>query len=281
MPQRSGGISVVTGGSGGMGKCCARLLAKQGAVIIADIKQAELEAAAAELRSQGCQVTPAMCDVGSADSVAALAQTAAAAGPVRALVHTAGLSPTMADWRRIMHVNLVGSALIEQAFLPLMAEDGAAVFIASMAGHTAQHGLAAYSLLDDPLRPTLLADLEALAGPIDSGAAYGLSKQGVIQLCQRVCPAWAKKSARINSISPGLIDTNMGRLEAAHQEMMAVMLQKTPAGRWGTAEEIAQVAEFLCSGKASFVTGIDILVDGGMTNVLMREMRAAAAGRST
>jgi NAD(P)-dependent dehydrogenase (short-subunit alcohol dehydrogenase family) len=95
-------------------------------------------------------------------------------------------------------------------------------------------------------------------------------------LCQRVVLAWAKRGARINSISPGLIDTNMGRLEAAHQEMMAVMLQKTPVGRWGTAEEIAQVAVFLCSEQASFVTGIDILVDGGMTNVLLREMRPAS-----
>ena len=277
-PTTSAGVSVITGGSGGMGKACARLLGKRGAVIIADIKEPDVAAAATELRAQGLDVTPAVCDVSSADSVAALAHKAAAAGQVRALVHTAGLSPTMADWRRIMSVNLVGSALIEQAFLPLMAQGGAAVFIASMAGHTAQHGSATYSLLDDPMRPNLLSDLEAVvgAGAIDPGAAYGLSKQGVIQLCQRVCLAWAKQGARINSISPGLIDTNMGRLEAAHQEMMAVMLQKTPVGRWGTAQEIAQVADFLCSDGASFVTGIDILVDGGMTNVLLRAMRGAS-----
>jgi NAD(P)-dependent dehydrogenase (short-subunit alcohol dehydrogenase family) len=85
-----------------------------------------------------------------------------------------------------------------------------------------------------------------------------------------------KRGARINSLSPGLIDTNMGRQEFAHQEMMVMMLQKTPVGRWGTAEEIAQVAVFLCSEQASFVTGIDILVDGGMTNALMREMRGAS-----
>ncbi len=129
--------------------------------------------------------------------------------------------------------------------------------------------------LEDPLRPSLLDDLEAIVGKgaIDPGSSYGISKQGVIQLCQRVTPPWAKRGARINSISPGLIDTAMGKLEFAHQEMMAVMLQKTPVGRWGTAEEIAEVAAFLCSEKASFVTGIDILVDGGMTNLLLREMR--------
>lgn len=276
MPQRK--ISVVTGGSGGMGKACARLLAKQSPVIIADLKEDDLEAAAAELKAAGGEVTPAVCDVSSAASVAELAHKAAAAGQVQALVHTAGLSPTMADWRRIMNVNLVGSALIEQAFLPLMAPGGGAVFIASMAGHTAQHGATAYSVLEEPLAPDLPGRLEAVTGvgAIDPGASYGLSKQGVIQLCQRVVNAWAKRGARINSISPGLIDTNMGRLEAAHQEMMAVMLQKTPVGRWGTAEEIAQVAAFLCSEQASFVTGIDILVDGGMTNVLLREMRPAS-----
>jgi NAD(P)-dependent dehydrogenase (short-subunit alcohol dehydrogenase family) len=254
---------------------CARLLAQEGPVIIADVKERELEAAAAELRKTGHDVTAARCDVSNAESVAALAQKAA--GGVKALVHTAGLSPTMADWRRIMSVNLIGSALIEQAFAPLMVPGGAAVFIASMAGHTAAQGAAAYSLLDDPLAPDFLMRLEQAVGPIDPGSSYGLSKQGVIQLCQRVAPQWANRGARITSISPGLIDTGMGKLEFANQPMMAMMLEKTPVGRWGTAEEIAEVAAFLCSPKASFVTGIDILVDGGMTNVLMRAARGLSS----
>jgi NAD(P)-dependent dehydrogenase (short-subunit alcohol dehydrogenase family) len=277
MPQegQAGLVSVVTGGSGGMGIASARLLAKQGPVMIADVKERELEAAAADLRKDGYDVTSAVCDVSNEESVAALARKAGAGGPVRALVHTAGLSPTMADWRRIMNVNLVGSALIEQAFAPLMAPGGGAVFIASMAGHTAADGAKAYRVLEDPLRPTFMADLEALVGvgKIDPGASYGLSKQGVIQLCQRVTPAWAKRGARINTISPGLIDTGMGKLEFANQPMMAMMLEKTPLGRWGTAQEIAEVAVFLCSLAASFVTGIDVLVDGGMTNLLLRQMR--------
>jgi NAD(P)-dependent dehydrogenase (short-subunit alcohol dehydrogenase family) len=267
-----GPISVVTGGSGGMGIECARLLARDGPVIIADVKERELEAAAAQLRGAGHDVATVVCDVSDAQSVTALAHTAAS-GQVQALVHTAGLSPTMADGRRIMNVNLIGSALIEQAFAPLMAPGGGAVFIASMAGHTAANGAACAAVLDQPLAPDLINQLEAIAGPIDPGSAYGLSKQGVIQLCQRVTPQWAKRGARINSISPGLIDTGMGKLEFANQPMMAMMLERTPLGRWGTAAEIAEVAVFLCSPRASFVTGIDILVDGGMTNVLMRQAR--------
>jgi NAD(P)-dependent dehydrogenase (short-subunit alcohol dehydrogenase family) len=275
--KQSGRVCVVTGGSGGMGIASARLLAKQGALIIADVKERELEAAAAELRGAGHQVTPVLCDVSNAQAVAALAQKAAAAGPVQALVHTAGLSPTMAEWRRIVNVNLVGSALIERAFAPLMAPGGGAVFIASSAAHMAQSGAAAIGVLDNPLRPDLLDELEKGAGTIDPGSAYGLSKQGVIQLCQRAAVPWAKRGARINSISPGLIDTNMGKQEFAHQEIMAMMLQKTPMGRWGTAAEIAEVAVFLCSPNASFVTGIDILVDGGLTNTLLREARGLSA----
>ncbi len=276
---QAGRVGVVTGGSGGMGIAAARLLAKQGPVIIADVKERELEVAAAELRKAGHQVTPAVCDVSNPESVAALARKTASAGQVQALVHTAGLSPTMADWRRIMSVNLVGSVLIEQAFAPRIAQGGAAVFIASMAGHTAADGAKAFAVLEDPLRPSFFDDLEAAVGvgKIDPGASYGLSKQGVIQLCQRVTPAWARRGARINSISPGLIDTGMGKLEFANQPMMAMMLQKTPLGRWGTAEEIAEVAVFLCSPSASYVTGIDVLVDGGMTNALLREMRGASS----
>src|SRR5579875_67858 len=273
MAQETRRVSVITGGSGGMGIECARLLASEGPIIIADIKARELESAAAQLRKAGGEVTSVLCDVSAADSVAALAQKAAAAGQVQALIHTAGISPTMADWRRIMSVNLIGSALIERAFAPLMAPGGAAVFIASMAGHTVQNAAAAAAVLDRPLAPDFIERLEQVAGPIDPGSAYGLSKQGVIQLCQRVTPAWAKRGARINSISPGLIDTGMGKLEFANQPMMAMMLEQTPLGRGGTAGEIAEVAVFLCSPKASFVTGIDILVDGGMTNVLARQAR--------
>jgi NAD(P)-dependent dehydrogenase (short-subunit alcohol dehydrogenase family) len=135
---QSGRVSVVTGGSGGMGIACARLLAKKGRVIIADVRERQLEAAAVDLRAAGGEVTAIVCDVTDAQAVAALAQKAAGAGQVGALVHTAGLSPTMADGRRIMNVNLIGSALIEQAFAPLMAPGGAAVMIASMAAHLAQ-----------------------------------------------------------------------------------------------------------------------------------------------
>ena len=119
-----------------------------------------------------------------------------------------------------------------------MARGGAAVLIASMAGHTAPNGAAAAAVLDSPLRADFLGEIEKVAGPIDPGSSYGLSKQGVIQLCQRVTLAWAGRGARINSISPGLIDTGMGKLEFANQPMMAMMLEKTPVGRWGTARKL-------------------------------------------
>ena len=98
--------------------------------------------------------------------------------------------------------------------------------------------------------------------------AYSLAKYGVIRLCQREASAWGARGARIVSLSPGIIQTPMGQQEFDQQPMMATLVAQTPLKRMGQPEEIAAAAAFLLSADASFITGCDMLVDGGVTGAL-------------
>ncbi len=257
------GIAVITGGASGMGLECARRLGARHRLVLADLNPAGLEAAATMLIAEGCVVAPVVTDVTLPDSVARLAETARSLGPLDTLVHAAGLSPTMADGRRIMAVNLVGTALVERAFLELAVPGSAAVLIASTAGHTGPA-----SRRNDPIlaMPLAVEFWDAVASDIaDPVSAYSVSKRGVILYAETVAPDWGTRGARIVSISPGMIDTPMNAREFAVQPLMKNMLDMSPIPRCGRAEEIAATVEFLISDGASFITGTDIRVDGGVT----------------
>jgi NAD(P)-dependent dehydrogenase (short-subunit alcohol dehydrogenase family) len=141
-----------------------------------------------------------------------------------------------------------------------MADGGAAVLIASMAGQ-----LLARPLFDRAIRKLIAGRRSPLAALMQRGArtAYPLSKRAVQLYAQAMSPAFGKRGARIVSVSPGIIDTDMGRLEQGAGPEMNKMLGVTPLGRMGRADEIASVVAFLASPAASYITGTDILVDGG------------------
>ncbi len=158
------------------------------------------------------------------------------------------------------------------AGLPLIKSGSAAVCFASIAGHMIPTAIdpGTDALLDRPLAPDFL---DRLAGvdPAVLEAAYSWAKRGVIRLVGREAMPWGRLGARICSISPGTIDTPMGRQEAAAQPFMATMLEHTPVGREGRPEEIAEVVAFLLSPGASYVTGCDLIVDGGVVPTLTAE----------
>jgi NAD(P)-dependent dehydrogenase (short-subunit alcohol dehydrogenase family) len=256
-------LAVVVG-VGGLGRAVARRLGQTHKLLLCDLDPARLEAVAAPLREDGLQVHTAVCDVTSAASVRALAETAGRIGPVRTLAHVAGLSPSMADWRTILTVNLRGPALMADAMLPLTAPGAAAVFVASLAAHLQTFESGVLSLLDNPLASDWLEVLTAALGAQPSTAqAYMLSKVGLLRLCRRHARRWGERRARIVSLSPGLIATPMGRLEF-RSEQKRELFKHSPLGRQGSMDEICDAVEFLVSDRASFISGTDLLVDGGI-----------------
>lgn len=256
-------VYVITGGSGGMGKATAELVGNKGTLLLADVSEERLILTKEELAAKGItDVHYQTVDITSKENVALLAKKASQLGTLKGLVHTAGLSPTMADSKRITEVNLVGTGIILDAFLPIATIGTSVVCISSMSGHMAPRQGPYTEILKNPLADNVIETLEQFSQG-DSGASYSLSKLGVLLIVEDQAWAWGEKGARITSISPGTINTPMGRQEASQQEQMKMMLEITPLQREGEASEIATAVEFLLSDAASYITGIDLRVDGG------------------
>jgi NAD(P)-dependent dehydrogenase (short-subunit alcohol dehydrogenase family) len=262
-----------------MGLACARRMVDIVDVLfVVDRDGDGATAVADELSTSDTRVVPVELDVTDVDGVGAFGVTVAAEGVLRAVAHAAGISPTMADWQTVVRVDLVGTALLVDALRPSVAQGTAMVCFASMAAQLAADNMepAVDAALDAPLDEAFLKRLRGAAGEMveDPGTAYGVAKRGVQRLVQREAVAWGRAGARINSVSPGMIDTPMGRQEFEVQPLMQTMLDMTPLGREGRAEELADAVMFLLSDAASFVTGTDLLVDGGVVAAL----RSPAAG---
>jgi NAD(P)-dependent dehydrogenase (short-subunit alcohol dehydrogenase family) len=264
-PPRSGRDVVVVVGVGGMGELIAR---RQGAgkrLLIADFSQEALDRVAATLRVDGYDVTEKKVDVSSGESMVDLANAAASLGSVSQVIHTAGLSPVQASVGAIVAVDLVGVANMLEAFGGVIAADGAGLVISSMAGHGVE-----ISAEDEEALATApvdeLAQLSLIQNLPDPGTAYGIAKRGNQLRVEAASVAWGRRGARVNTISPGVISTPMGQQELSgeHGDIMRAMIESSGSGRLGTPNDIADAAAFLLGSTASFITGTDLLVDGGV-----------------
>jgi NAD(P)-dependent dehydrogenase (short-subunit alcohol dehydrogenase family) len=249
---------VVVGAGSGMGAAVARALVGRGRrLLLADRDEGAVAAVAKELAGE---VEVVACDITDAGSVAALVERT---GSLGSLVVTAGLSPSMAEGRRIYAVNLVATDALVRAFEPTLQAGSVGVVFSSMSAYQVPADPDVDAILAEPTSPELMAKLDAIGLADDSALAYVLSKRGVQLLVERHAKRWGAAGARLVSVSPGIIDTPMGRLEDANQPMMATLVAASALAREGRPEELAAVVAFLVSDAASFITGTDIRADGG------------------
>lgn len=275
--HRPGLTLAVVVGAGAMGTAIARRLGASHRLLVADRDGDHLEQQIAALRSEGHDADGVVCDIVDRLAVEKLAAAAGASAPLRAVAHVVGLSPSMAEGERVLEVNLIGPTLVADAFLGLARPGTAALFVASLAGHQPDITPELAAALSDPLSPDFVDRVkQAIRTDITPVVAYQLSKWALINMCQQRAWDWAERGARIVSVSPGPIATPMGTLELERQPEKVELLKRMPMPREGTVIEVADAVEFLLSDRASFITGTDLLVDGGAAALVRSRTHGAA-----
>lgn len=260
---------IVVVGAGSIGQAIARRVGAGKHVLLADIKPGNANAAADTLRKAGFETSTTVVDVSSRPSIQALVESARALGQITGLIHAAGVSPSQAPPATILAVDLYGTAVLLEEVGHVIAPGGAGIVIASQSGHR----LAALSADEDAALATTPADdlLDlALLQPdriADALHAYQLAKRANSLRVRAEAVRWGQRGARINAISPGIVITPLAadELDGPRGDGYRRMIELSPAGRAGTPDEIATLAALLMGPDGTFVTGSDILIDGGAT----------------
>lgn len=262
-------VIVITGGAGGLGSSCARAL-KEYKLVITDYAKAAVESAVNQLVDAGFNAVGFHCDITNKESVQSLKAFSISQGEFKGLVHTAGVSGTGGDPKNVFTIDLVATDMLINSFYDVAKENAVVILFASMMGHTVPPNPA----YDHALRNPQAEGAYAAIAPFIDGSAdtmYNFAKRGVILLCKDNAMRFGKNGARIISVSPGVILTPMAKkaLEE-HPETMEQMLALTPIKRNGLPEEVAELVKFLISNNAGFITGTDIIIDGGVTTQLLK-----------
>lgn len=259
---------IVVIGAGGIGIAIARRQSVGKILLLADFSTQILDTAAQALRDASYTVETLRVDVADRASVAQLADYAASLGNVAQVVNTAGVSPNMAPVERILAVDLYGSAVVFEEFERVIAAGGAGLLISSMAGHMMpalapdQDRELAHTPADELLKLPMLQP-EQVPNTL---VAYMLSKRANILRVQATAMRWGAHGARVNSISPGIVVTPLARheLESEIGDVYQTMVEASPIKRMAPPDEIAAAASFLLGPDAGFITGSDLLIDGGV-----------------
>jgi NAD(P)-dependent dehydrogenase (short-subunit alcohol dehydrogenase family) len=260
---------IVVIGSGSIGQAIARRVSAGKHVILADLREENANAAAKTLSEAGFEVSTAIVDVSSRESVHALVETATSLGYVTGLIHAAGVSPTQASPATILKVDLYGTALVLEEFGNVVARGGAGVVIASQSGHrlpalTPEENKALAMTPVEELLALPMLQPDQVKDPLH---AYQVSKRGNALRVMAEAMRWGKRGARVNTISPGIIITPLAKdeLSGPRGEGYRRMMDLCPVGRAGTPDEVGNVGALLMGPDGAFITGSDFLMDGGVT----------------
>ena len=261
-------VMILTG-AGQIGMAIARRMGHGMKILIGDKKPENAQTIAKIMKDAGFDTEAVEMDLSSRESIKRLIAKAQEYGDIAMLVNAAGVSPSQAPVEAILKVDLYGTAVLLEEVGKVIKEGGMGVTISSQSGHR----MPALTPEEDELlacTPTEeLLDLAVLQPENirDTLHAYQLAKRCNEKRVMAESVKWGEKGARINSISPGIIVTPLAidEFSGPRGDFYKNMFAKCPAGRPGTADEVANVAELLMSEKGSFITGADFLVDGGAT----------------
>jgi NAD(P)-dependent dehydrogenase (short-subunit alcohol dehydrogenase family) len=273
-------VSVITGGAGGMGVATAKIVGRDHALVLCDVRQDRLDEATATLEGLGATVKAINCDVTDRKAVAGLLEAASGLGTVVSVIHTAGVSPTMGDAEYVMRTNAIGTLNVNEVFYQTAGEGSVIVNVASMAAHLLPENMIPTKQFPQALTDEgvfmrdMLHACSIAPEEMRSGIAYAVSKSFVRWYSVSQSERFGGKGLRILSVSPGSIDTEMGRLEA--EAGAGALVADAAVPRWGKPEEMAELLSFCASPKAGYLTGTDILNDGGVVASVTERARAAA-----
>ncbi|HTO16783.1 MAG TPA: SDR family oxidoreductase [Edaphocola sp.] len=262
-------LIVITGGTGGIGQVCVEVF-KNHPIVLTDFDQERVDETVARFSKEGFDIRGIACDITKSKDIEKLTQFVQKNGSFKALIHTAGISGTVKDLKKIFVVDLIATDLLVEAFSNLVEKDSVAILLSSMMAYT----IPANKDYDEALAdPQALESFNIVSQFVknNSDAMYNFVKRGVQLLTHKYAGQWGRKGARIVSVSPGVIETPMAlKASEEHPERMEMIKQATPLGRNGQPEDIADVIRFLVSDAARFITSTDILVDGGVIHNLKK-----------
>lgn len=260
---------VLWTGAGQIGMAIARRIGYGKKIVVGDRSLGNATTIAKTMNEAGFDVTPVEIDISSRDSILNLIEEARKYGEITDFINSAGVSPSQASIEQILKIDLYGTSVLLEEVGKVIAPGGVGVTISSQSGHRMEAlGVEVDELLATTQTEELL-NLEVLqpkniTSPLH---AYQMAKRSNVKRVMSEAIKWGERNARINSISPGIVVTPLAidEFNGPNGNFYKNMFANCPAGRPGTADEVANVAELVMSPKGAFVTGTDILIDGGAT----------------
>ena len=261
-------VMILTG-AGQIGMAIARRMGYGKKIVVGDKKMENAEDVARITNNAGFDAIPVEMDLSSRASILSLIAEARKYGEISMLVNAAGVSPSQASIETILKVDLYGTAVLLEEVGKVIKEGGVGITISSQSGYrmpalTADED---EQLACTPTEELLSLDILQPQNIRDTLHAYQMAKRCNVKRVMAEAVKWGERDARINSISPGIVVTPLAldEFNGPRGDFYKNMFAKCPAGRPGTADEIANVAELLMSDRGAFITGADFLIDGGAT----------------